>query len=79
MTVKELLSEISLMPPETEIFLSDSEGNFYKKLQGCDKNVHKTQKGFFDSRWTADEACFKESEWENLLAQSKPCLTLYHL
>ena len=66
MTVKELKEELAGLPDDLELVLQiDPEGNGYHPVQGIDGEGIQTDDGeVFDAKWTADEACMEEEEWE---------------
>lgn len=82
MTVKELKEVIANLPDEMKVILQkDSEGNGYSPLAGADNETvyipESTYSGdVYSMRWTADDACMNEEEWDEI--RSKPrALILY--
>lgn len=66
MTVKELREELANLPDDLELVLQiDPEGNGYNPVRGIDPNGIETDDGdVFDAKWTADDACMEDDEWE---------------
>lgn len=82
MKVKELIEELSAFDPEAEVILQkDSEGNGYSPLSGADHDAvyvaENTWSGdVYDTKWTADQACMEEDEWEDLMEKPR-CVVLF--
>lgn len=68
MNVKELKKELENLPDDMELVLQiDSEGNGYEQVRGIDPNGIETPDGdIYDRRWSADDACMEEDEWEEI-------------
>jgi hypothetical protein len=82
MNIKQLKESIANLPDEMEVVLQkDSEGNGYSPLAGVDSDAvyipDSTWSGdVYSIKWTAEDACMSEEEWEEI--KSKPrTLILY--
>jgi len=82
MTVKELKEAIANLPDEMEVVLQkDIEGNGYSPLYGADADAvyipDSTWSGdVYSMKWTADDACMPDDEWEEI--KSKPRTLILH-
>lgn len=81
MTVKDLKVAIADLPDEMEVILQkDPEGNGYAPLTETDDHCVfiEDESEVVDTRWTAEEACQPEQEWEEFKQRPK-CLLLVPL
>lgn len=82
MKVKELIEELKLLDPESEVILQkDSEGNGYSPLEGVDGDAvyipENTWSGdVYSTNWSADDADMEEDEWQEILAKPR-CVILH--
>lgn len=82
MKVKELLKLLEGYDPKAEVILQkDAEGNGYSPLEGVDDEAvyvadNSWSGNVYDTKWTADEACMDEDDWERLMKR-KRCVVLY--
>lgn len=82
MKVKKLIKELQKLDPNLEVILQkDSEGNGYSPLSEIDSHcVYFPESSWsgeiVDTRWTADEACRDEDEWEEI-KKKKRCVILH--
>jgi len=80
--VKELLKLLEGYDPKAEVILQkDAEGNGYSPLEGVDDEAvyvadNSWSGNVYDTKWTADEACMDEDDWERLMKR-KRCVVLY--
>lgn len=81
MNVKELVEFLKDLPEDMEVILSkDSEGNGYSPLSGVGKDgiyieSNSWSGDVFDARWSADDACMSEGDWEKLKKKQR-CVVL---
>lgn len=77
MNVKELKEAIADLPDDMEVILQkDAEGNGYSPLADADPEAvyiaETTWCGdVYDTRWTPEDACKDEEEWEEILAKPR--------
>lgn len=83
MNVKELKELLKELPDDMEVILQkDSEGNGYSPLYGGDDEcIYISEESWYGEvkslRWTADDACMEEDEWEEFKQNNPRCLVLY--
>ena len=81
MTVKELIDVLHSFPSDAQVIIQkDGEGNDYSPLYCADGNAiyvpETTWSGIVhDTNWTAEDAGWEQSEWDNLLKQPR-CVVL---
>lgn len=77
MKVRELREKIEGLPSEMEIYMaSDPEGNSYDSLYDVDPDCIWDGETIYSTRWSADDACMDEEEWESMKRENKRCLVL---
>ena len=83
MKVKELIEELKLCDPESEVIIQkDSEGNGYSPCNGADNEaVYVPDTAYsgivYDTKWTAGDCCMEEFEWEELKNTAQRAVVLY--
>jgi len=77
MNVKDLLEQLSVMDPESVVFLQvDEEGNGYNELRIADGNAFFVDGEVMDAEWSAEDCCLDEDRWERIKNNDTKCLVL---
>lgn len=84
MKIKELIRELSLHDPETEIILSgDAEGNNFSPLANFSFGIYEDESEnswrghFYSFEFSAEEHMLPEDVWESLLETKPKAIVLW--
>ena len=80
MRVKELREVLSKLDGEMNVVISsDEEGNYYNIASTVNtEGIFVNSDECYDAKWSADECCLEEDEWESMKnIDSYKCLIIY--